>query len=107
MERLHAWPNMIAGENIVDTVLTAHDDLIGKSGAMGVYAVGCKSRRLGMVFKTADGSHDEFAASVVEAFRQLNIAPDAAEEIKKLYPDHIVNDNRFVVGNRKAVFKLV
>ena len=37
----------------------------------------------------------------------LGIAPDVVEEIKKFYPDTIVNDNKFIVGNRKAVFKLV
>lgn len=106
MARLHAYPNMIAGKDTVDTIITANDDLVAKSGAMGVYAIGCRSKRLGIVFKTADGSHDEFAASAIEALSQLDIAPDVVEEIKRFYPDTIVNDNRRIVGRRKAVFKL-
>ncbi len=107
MQRLHAYPNMIAGQNIVDSIITSNPDLVAKSGAMGVYAIGCKSKGLGIVFKTADGSHDEFAASAIEAFKQLNIAPKTISEIEKYYPDTIVNDNQFIVGKRKAVFKLV
>ena len=107
MARLHAYPNMIAGRNIVDTIITANHDLVAKSGAMGVYAIGCRSKRLGIVFKTADGSHDEFAASAIEALSQLGIAPDVVEEIKRFYPDTIVNDNKRIVGRRKAVFRLV
>jgi L-asparaginase II len=107
MARLHAFPNMIAGANVVDTIITAKEGMIAKSGAMGVYAIGCRDKRLGIVFKTADGSHDEFAASAIEAFIQLGIDPELIEEIKKFYPDTIVNDNKFIVGNRKAVFKLV
>ena len=105
MARLHAYPNMIAGKNVVDTIITANEGMIAKSGAMGVYAIGCREKRLGIVFKTADGSHDEFAASAIEAFRQLDIAPDVMAEIQKFYPDTIVNDNKFIVGSRKAVFK--
>lgn len=107
MQRLHAYPNMIAGQNIVDSIITSNPDLVAKSGAMGVYAIGCKSKQLGLVFKTADGSHDEFAASAIEAFKQLNIAPETISEIEKYYPDTIVNDNQFIVGKRKAVFKLI
>ena len=107
MARLHAYPNMIAGRNIVDTIITANHDLVAKSGAMGVYAIGCRSKRLGIVFKTADGSHDEFADSAIEALSQLDIAPDVVEEIRRFYPDTIVNDNKRIVGRRKAVFRLV
>ena len=107
MARLHRYPNMIAGKDTVDTIITANDDLVAKSGAMGVYAIGCRSKRLGIVFKTADGSHDEFAASAIEALSQLDIAPDVVEEIKRFYPDTIVNDNKRIVGRRKAVFRLV
>ena len=107
MVRLHAYPNMIAGKDVVDTLITAREGMIAKSGAMGVYAIGCREKRVGIVFKTADGSHDEFAASAIEALTQLGIDPDLVEEIKKFYPDTIVNDNKFIIGNRKAVFKLV
>lgn len=92
---------------MVDSVLTANPDLIAKSGAMGVYAIGIRSRRMGVVFKNADGSHDEFAACAVEALTQLGVAPETVEAVHKLYPDTIVNDNREIVGRRKAVFRLV
>lgn len=105
MARLHAYPNMIAGKNVVDTIITANEGMIAKSGAMGVYAIGCREKRIGIAFKTADGSHDEFAASAIEAFRQLDIDADVMAEIQKFYPDTIVNDNKFIVGNRKAVFR--
>ena len=106
VERLHRYPNMIAGRDLVDTVITANPDLIAKSGALGVYAIGVRSKRMGIVFKTADGSHDEFAASAIEALEELGVAPETVAELKRLYPDEIVNDNREVVGRRRAVFRL-
>ena len=106
MRRLHAHPEMIAGEGIVDSIITGNPDLIAKSGAMGVYAIGVRSRGLGIVFKVMDGSHDEFADEAVEAFRQLGIAPETAAAIRRAYSDRIVNDNREIVGWRKPVFNL-
>ena len=106
MARLHAYPHMIAGRDIVDSIITADPDLIAKSGAMGVYAMGVRSRGLGIAFKVMDGSHDEFAAEAAETLCQLGIAPEVAAALRRVYPDHIVNDNREIVGCRKAVFDL-
>ena len=106
LDRLHRHPNMIAGRDIVDTVITSNPDLIAKSGALGVYAIGIRSKRAGVVFKTADGSHDEFAASAIAAFEQLGVAPETVSALRKLYPDTIVNDNKEIVGRRETVFHL-
>lgn len=106
MARLHAFPNMIAGKNRIETIITSNPDLVAKSGAMGVFAVGVRSRGLAMVFKTVDGSHDEFADETIEAFRQLDIAPETVSAIRAYYPDYIVNDNGEIVGRRKPVFDL-
>ena len=106
MARLHAYPNMIAGHDTVDTIITANPDLVAKSGAMGVYAIGVRSRGLGIVFKTVDGSHDEFADEAIEALRQLGIAPGTQAAIRAAYPDCIVNDNKEIVGRRRPVFNL-
>lgn len=106
MARLHAYPNMIAGTGVVDTIITANPDMVAKSGAMGVYAIGVRSKGLGIVFKTIDGSHDEFADEAVEAFTQLGIAPDTVSSIRRIYSNQLVNDNNETVGFRRAVFHL-
>jgi L-asparaginase II len=104
--RLHAHPNMIAGADIVDSILTKNPDLIGKSGALGVYAMGIRSLGLGVAVKVMDGSHDEFGPVAIRVLETLHCAPETVKELKKIYPDDIVNDNREIVGCRKAVFEL-
>lgn len=106
MARLHAHPNMIAGENIVDSIFTKNPDLIGKSGAMGVYAMGIRSMGLGVAVKVMDGSHDEFGAVAIRVLETLKCAPETVKELRKFYPEKIVNDNQEIVGCRKAVFEL-
>ncbi len=106
MARLHANPTMIAGKDVVDSVLLENPDLIGKSGAMGVYAMGIRSLGLGVVAKVMDGSHDEFGAIAIRVLEQLGCAPETMQKLKALYPQTIVNDNREVVGCRKSVFAI-
>ena len=105
VEILHRYPNMIAGKDIVDTVLTSDGDLIAKSGALGVFAIGIRSRGLGIVAKTIDGSHDEFAATALHVCQLLGYQSDVLERVAQLYPNQIINDTREVVGYRKAVFQ--
>ena len=81
-----------------------HTPAPGKSGAMGVYAMGIRSLGLGVVAKTMDGSHDEFAATVLRIFELLGYENDTVRELRSLYPDTIINDNQETVGYRKAVF---
>lgn len=104
---IHQYPHMIAGKDIVCSVLASSGDLLGKSGAMGVYALGIRSLGVGVVVKIMDGSHDEFAAAVLRVFEELDYDnQEVAEQLKELYPAAVVNDNKEMVGYRKAVFKL-
>ena len=105
--RLHDWPNMIAGAGSLDSIITGHPGLIAKSGAQGVYAIGIREKGLGVVFKTVDGSHDEMPDEAAETFTQLGIAPDVVAAIRERFPVTITNNNREIVGFRKAVFKLL
>jgi L-asparaginase II len=101
---LHANPRMVAGKDVVCSLLTADEDLIGKSGALGVYAMAIKSMGVGIVSKVMDGSHDEFAQSVIHACALLGYDSAVVREVEKLYPAGIVNDNGEIVGERRAVF---
>lgn len=104
---IHKYPHMIAGKDIVCSVLASSEDLLGKSGALGVYAVGIRSLGVGVVVKIMDGSHDEFAAAVLRVFEELGYENgEVTAKLKELYPSVIVNDNKEMVGRRKAVFRL-
>ena len=105
--RLHAYPNMIAGAGSLDTIMTADPDLIAKSGAQGVYAIGIRSKGLGVVFKTVDGSHATMPDEAAEALRQLGAAPKTEAAVRAAFPPVIRNNNNLDVGFRKSVFTLL
>lgn len=107
MDILHRYPTMIAGENIICSILTESPDLIGKSGALGIYAIGIRSLGLGIVSKIMDGSHDEFASTVLRLFEEIGYQnSEVTDKIREVYSDTLLNDNGEEVGCRKAVFRL-
>jgi len=102
-DRLHRFPNMIAGHDLVCSIVAKDPDLLGKSGALGVYALGIRSLGIGIASKIADGSHAEFEATVRAALSHFGAGAEVARELAEKYPDDIVNDNRELVGFRRCV----
>lgn len=103
---IHCYPNTIAGEHVICSVLAKDPDLLGKSGAQGVYALGIRSLHLGVVLKILDGSQEEFTSAVLHICHELGCQSPVLDELSAQQPDVIVNDNRETVGSRKAIFSL-
>ena len=103
---IHRYPNTIAGENVVCSIMASDPDVLGKSGAAGVYALGIQSRRIGVVSKVMDGSHDEFGSIVRHICERLNYETDATRRLAECYSDIIYNSNGDPIGERRAVFDL-
>ncbi len=101
-KRLHAHPNMLAGEGLICSMITADPDLIGKSGALGVYAIGIRSLGIGIVSKISDGSHAEFEAVAIALLRRFGAARETLRALEERFPQDIINDNREHVGYRKC-----
>lgn len=103
---IHAYPDMIAGHDIICSILCSDENLIAKSGALGIYTIGIRSLGLGIVCKTMDGSHDEFAQCALHALKQVGYESAATKLLEEKYSNIIVNDNMETVGEKKAVFQL-
>lgn len=103
---IHRYPNTIAGENVVCSILAQDPDLLGKSGAKGVYVLASRSRKVGVVAKIMDGGEDEFGSIALHICRQLGCTGPVMEQMERAYPDVIINDNREVVGEKRCAFQL-
>lgn len=108
MAMLHKYPNMIAGYGDICTVMTADEDLVAKSGAMGVFTMGIRSMGLGIVFKILDGSQAPFEDAALHILTELGYDKEKIAGIAEgcHFSNVIVNDNKEKAGYRKAVFSL-
>lgn len=103
---IHKYPNTIAGEKVICSLLCKEPDILAKSGAAGVYAMGIKSRRIGIAAKVLDGTHDVYGQIARHILLQIGYETPVLKEIEKCYPDTILNSNGQPIGERKAVFSL-
>lgn len=99
-------------ENLMDArslcgVLCKDPNIIGKTGADGVYTFGLKKERIGAAVKVFDGNGGNMPLIVREILQQLNY--ENKETIRRLdesFPSDVVNATGSIVGCKKAVFCL-
>lgn len=106
-EAMHASPYMVAGNQKVDTLLLEDDNIVAKGGFKGVYCLGLKKERLGISFKIADGSEEEWgwvAESILEQIGYSN--KTTIDRLKSAYPKDLCNDEGLKVGRVETAFML-
>ena len=105
--RMNLAPEMIRGTDSRCTLLNSDPNIIAKSGANGVYCIGLKKERLGIAFKTIDGSMDLIPNLVREIFRQIGyVNPEIDKKLEIIHSNTVINDNDTPVGSYKPAFKL-
>lgn len=104
---MNAAPYMVAGKQKVDTLLLEDTNVVAKGGFKGVYCFGLKKERLGISFKIADGSEEEWgwiAESILEQIGYSN--KSTIERLKSAYPKDLINDEGLKVGYTETAFTL-
>jgi len=99
-------------ENLMDAtslcgVLCKDSNIIGKTGADGVYTFGLKKERIGVAVKVYDGNGAHMPLILREILQQLDY--ENKETIRRLdesFPSDLINATGSVVGRKKAVFRL-
>ncbi|KKI89644.1 asparaginase [Bacillus sp. SA1-12] len=101
-------PDIISGTNTICTSLLMDDNIVAKGGAQGVYCFGLKEEKLGFSLKVMDGTEEQWPLIVASILEQIDYKnKDTIQRLYLLSRKEIYNDNNKLVGNKKAVFKLV
>lgn len=104
---MHASPYMVAGRDKVDTLLLEDDNIVSKGGFKGVYCFGLKRERLGIAFKIADGSEEEWGWIIESILDQLGYAhQETIQKLQAAFPKELLNDEGQQVGRAETEFTL-
>ncbi|MEJ9222143.1 asparaginase [Paenibacillus glucanolyticus] len=104
---MNASPYMVAGNHKVDTLLLEDDNVVAKGGFKGVYCFGLKKERLGISFKIADGSEEEWGWIVESILEQIGYSNKTTlQRLKAAYPKDLFNDEGRRVGRAETEFIL-
>lgn len=99
-------------ENLMDAaslcgVLCKDPNLIGKTGADGVYTLGLKKERIGVAVKVYDGSSAHMPLIISEVLRQLKYENnETIQRIGDVFSADLINATGRIVGKKRAVFSL-
>ncbi len=101
-------PYMMRGHGFLCGEFNLDRNVVAKGGAKGVYGFGLKRERLGIALKIEDGTEEAWPLIIARILEQLEYPHQQTMEILSgLAPEYLLNDNKTVVGERRAVFKLV
>lgn len=104
---MNEHPRLVAGSGMVDSILLEDHNIVAKGGFKGVYAFALKKEQLGITFKIADGSEEEWGLVVAQILEQIGYDNQATiQKLKQAFPNEIYNDAGKVVGRSDCVFTL-
>jgi len=69
---MNKYPTMVRGSNYLCTVLNSFSNIVAKGGASGVYTLGLKKERLGIMLKLLDGTETSWQVIVCEILKELS-----------------------------------
>lgn len=99
-------------ENLMDAgalcgVLCRDSNIIGKTGADGVYTLGLKKERIGVAVKVYDGNSAHMPLIISEILRQMNYEnKETIRRIDETFSADLINATGRVAGQKRAVFSL-
>ena len=105
--RIHRYPNMMRGINMLCSDINFDGAIVAKGGANGVYGIGLKDRRMGISIKLLDGCDGMWPVIIHDVLKFLGHEnADTYAMLEKKCPHVMINDNGTPCGRRECVFKL-
>lgn len=105
--RIHRYPNMMRGINMLCSDINFDGAIVAKGGANGVYGIGLKDRRMGISIKLLDGCDGMWPVIIHDVLKFLgHDNEDTYAMLEKKCPHVMINDNGTPCGRRECVFKL-
>lgn len=106
-ELMHKYPYMIEGEGTATTAMLRDPNILAKEGAEGMYIFALKKERVSFALKVSDGAHKTVTHVIQGILNQIHYDnPSLMEELYKLVPRDVYNDNDLKVGYIQDAFEL-
>ncbi len=104
-----AYPDLVAGEDRVDTVVmqSLKGRFVSKMGGEAIFGLGLVNEKTSFAIKIEDGSNRPILPTIAGAIEKLGIDVENIPELKKLKYNKIYNNNGLEVGDVKPVFEFI
>lgn len=97
---MHRYPDLVEGPGRLASLLLADPNIVAKSGAQGLFAMGLRRERLGIAIHVSDGSEAAWPYIVMRLLDRLGGASAATTAaISARFPRDFRNDAGIVAGS--------
>lgn len=104
---MNHYPLLVGGSGRVDSILLEDSNIIAKCGFKGVYCFALRKERIGVCFKIADGSEEEWGWIVQSILDQIGYTGhETIAKLREAFPREIRNDAGKTVGHAETAFTL-
>lgn len=101
---MNAYPELVEGPGRLASLLLADSNIVAKSGAQGLFAIGLRKEKIGIAIHLADGSEMPWGYVALALLRRLGGASkETIARLEEAFPAEIVNDAGDVAGTRAAL----
>ena len=105
-EAMNRHPGLVEGPGRLASVLLEDPNLVAKSGAQGVFAVGLRRQRVGAAIVVSDGAESALPAAVRAVLMRFGAwTPELEERFARWYPDGLVSATGEPAGRRVPAFR--
>lgn len=103
--RIHAYPLMMRGTDMLCTLINMDPQIVAKGGANAVYGFALKDKKLGFALKLTDGVETVWPMVIARLLREVGYEnAQTYAMLERLCPQTIVNDNQTPCGRRVMMF---
>jgi L-asparaginase II len=102
---MNRYPELVEGPGRLASLLLADPNVVAKSGAQGLFAMGLRRERLGIAIHVADGTESAWPYIVMALLERLGgVAEHTLASLHARFPAEYHNDAGDVAGRWETVF---
>jgi L-asparaginase II len=107
VQAMHRHPDLVEGPDRLASLLLRDANIVAKSGAQGLFAIGLRRQRLGIAIHLSAGTEAAWPHIVLQLLREWGaLSAELETVIHSRFPAEIVNDTGMVSGRWETVFRL-
>lgn len=105
-EAMQRHPELVEGPGRLASLLLADPNIVAKSGAQGVFALGLKRQRVGAAIVVSDGAEGALPAAVRAVLMRFEAwTPELEERFARWFPDELVSAAGESAGRREPAVR--
>jgi len=102
---MNAYPELVEGRYRLASLLLEDQNIVAKSGAHGVFALGLRRERIGVALAVTDGTEVAWPYIVKAVLKRVGGASDdTLQKLDRMFPDEFLNDAKEVAGRWEPAF---